>query len=82
LWGSEVQREPARGSCQKVIDQDVKIATAYRASCCAPNLIVFEDDRPLFSPTDHHDVPQRMCTPEMARATIKRWISLVPSKIV
>jgi hypothetical protein len=23
-----------------------------------------------------------MCTPEMARATISRWISLVPSKIV
>jgi hypothetical protein len=23
-----------------------------------------------------------MCTPEMARDTISRWISLVPSKIV
>jgi hypothetical protein len=28
------------------------------------------------------DSNQRMCTPEIARATTSRWISEVPSKIV
>jgi len=44
--------------------------------------MVPELDQQPVSLTTHRDDLQRMCTPEMAREMIKRWISLVPSKIV
>ncbi len=47
-----------------------------------PRPIVLEDDQQIFPRTVHRTSPQRMCTPEIAREMIKRWISLVPSKIV
>ena len=37
-------------------------------------------DHPL--PRGNLQVTYLMCTPEMARAMISRWISLVPSKMV
>jgi hypothetical protein len=78
----EVRRynEPARESRQKVIGHDVKELSDYRATLRLNPIAL--STRGVFLSTTPRTTPQRMCTPEIAREMIKRWISEVPSKIV
>ena len=79
---SEAELEPARESSQKVIENGVKDSDDLPPLMVHPRPIVLEDDQQTYPRTVHRTTPQRMCTPEIAREMIKRWISLVPSKIV
>ena len=67
-------------SSQKDVDKNVKNCDALPRPMRPPivsweSIDVATRRRPIA-------LPQRMCTPEMAREMMRRWISLVPSKIV
>jgi len=54
---------------------------AVNTHFCAVEMRSLERDAPTHS-TINSQVSYLMCTPEMARAMINLWISLVPSKMV
>jgi hypothetical protein len=62
-------------------DASGRRSCAVSTHLCAVEMRSHERDAPTHS-TINSQASYLMCTPEMARAMINLWISLVPSKIV